>query len=209
MKPIIFARIADMKFYKGITDTDKPVNGGSYVKDTNYAHECYNFDPVILEDDKEYCLGFTQLLGGKDPQLHIERIVGYKNMKEALSVDNVIVVFCSKPMNNKTMRVVGFYKNATVYRYYRECSFPGEGDEEYIQAYSFLAEKKDCVLLPYQERFSSGNWFVPTSGKMGYSFGYGHSNIWFAGSDTYNMDEINYVNKMIESIENYNGENMI
>ena len=76
MKPIIFARIADMKFYKGITDTDKPVNGGSYVKDTNYAHECYNFDPVILEDNKEYCLGFTQLLGGKDPQLHIERIVG-------------------------------------------------------------------------------------------------------------------------------------
>ena len=53
MKPIIFARIADMKFYKGITDTDKPVNGGSYVKDTNYAHECYNFDSVILEDEKE------------------------------------------------------------------------------------------------------------------------------------------------------------
>ena len=209
MKPIIFARIADMKFYKGITDTDKPVNGGSYVKETKYAHECYNFDPVIMEDEKEYCLGFSQLLGGNDPQLHIERIVGCKSMKEVLSVDNVIVVFCSKPMNNKTMRVVGFYKNATVYRYYMECAFPGEGEEEYIQAYSFIAEKKDCVLLPYQERFSNGKWFVPTSGKMGYSFGYGHSNIWFAGSETYNMDEINYVNKMIESVENYNGENVM
>ena len=209
MKPIIFARIADMKFYKGITDTDKPVNGGSYVKDTNYAHECYNFDPVILEDKKEYCLGFTQLLGGKDPQLHIEHIVGCKGMKDALSVDNVIVVFCSKAHNSKTMRVVGFYKNATVFRDYQECLFPSEDGNDYVQSYSFLAEKKDCVLLPYQERFRTGDWFVPTSGKMGYSFGYGHNNIWFAGSNTYNMDEINYVNKMIESIENYNGENMI
>lgn len=209
MKPIIFARIADMKFYKGITDTDKPVNGGSYVKDTNYAHECYNFDPVILEDNKEYCLGFTQLLGGKEPQLHIERIVGCKSMKDALSVDDVIVVFCSKAHVAKTMRVVGFYKNATVYRYYRECIFPGKDEEEYIQAYSFIAEKKDCVLLPYQERFINGNWFVPTSGKMGYSFGYGHSNIWFAGSGTDNMDELNYVNRMIESVEGYTGENTI
>ena len=209
MKPIIFARVANMKYYKGITDIDIPENGGSYVKNTNYAHECYNFDSAILDDNKEYCLGFTQLLGGKDPQLHIEHIVGCKGMKNALSVDDVIVVFCSKAQNSKTMRVVGFYKNATVYRYYQECTFPGVDGNDYIQAYTFLAEKKNCVLLPYQERFSNGNWFVPTSGKMGYSFGYGHSNIWFAGSDTYNMDEINYVNKMIENIENYSGENLI
>ena len=130
-------------------------------------------------------------------------------MKDALSVDNVIVVFCSKAHNSKTMRVVGFYKNATAFRDYQECVFPSEDGNDYVQSYSFLAEKKDCVLLPYQERFRTGDWFVPTSGKMGYSFGYGHNNIWFAGSNTYNMDEINYVNKMIESIENYNGENMI
>ena len=209
MKPIIFARVADMKHYKGITDDDKPYNGGSYVRETNYAHECYNFDPVILEDGKEYCLGFTQLLGGKDPQLHIENIVGCRSMKDAFSVDDVIVVFCSKAMNNKTMRVVGFYKNATVFRNYRECVFPGNDGEDYIQSYSFIARKEDCVLLPYQQRSADAKWFVPTSGKMDYSFGYGHSNIWYAGSDTYNMDEIGYVNRMIESIENYSGDNMI
>ena len=29
MKPIIFVRIADMKYYKGITENDVPDNGGS------------------------------------------------------------------------------------------------------------------------------------------------------------------------------------
>ena len=43
MKPIIFARVADMKLYKGITETDRPVNGGAYVRETNDAHECFNF----------------------------------------------------------------------------------------------------------------------------------------------------------------------
>ena len=136
--------------------TDKPVNGGSYVKDTNYAHECYNFDPEILEDEKEYCLGFTQLLGGKDPQLHIEHIVGCKGMKDALSVDNVIVVFCSKAHNSKTMRVVGFYKNATVFRDYQECVFPSEDGNDFIQYYSFLGTDKCFIKCGYGESYGAG-----------------------------------------------------
>ena len=211
MKPIIFARVADMKLYKGITEDDRPVNGGAYVKETNYAHECCNFLPVQLEgdDEHEYCLGFTQLLGGQNPQLHIERIVGCEAMKNEAKVNDVIVVFCSKPLNGKTMRVVGFYKHATVFRDYKRCTFSSDDGKEDVQYYCFIAEKKDCVLLPYGKRFTDGSWFVPTSGKMGSSFGYGHSNIWFAGSNTDNQDEIRYVNKMIESIENYSGENMI
>ena len=211
MKPIIFARVADMKLYKGITEDDRPVNGGAYVKETNYAHECCNFLPVQLEgdDEHEYCLGFTQLLGGQNPQLHIERIVGCEAMKNEPEVNDVIVVFCSKPLNGKTMRVVGFYKHAKVFRDYQICTFPSADGKEDEQYYCFIAEKKDCVLLPYGKRFTSGSWFVPTSGKMGSSFGYGHSNIWFAGSNTDDQAEIRYVNKMIESIENYSGENMI
>ena len=53
MKPIIFARVADMKYYRGITDKDKPYNGGSYVANTGYAHECFNFDPIIFDNDDQ------------------------------------------------------------------------------------------------------------------------------------------------------------
>lgn len=209
MKPIIFARIADMKYYKGITENDKPVNGGSYVKDTNDAHECYNFDPVQLNGGKEYCLGFSMLMGGNNPQLHIEKIVGCETLKNAEFADDVTVVFCSKPHNGKSMRIVGFYRHARVYRDYQICIFPGNNNEDYEQYYNFIAEKKNCVLLPYQERFRTGKWFVPTSGKMGYSFGFGHSNIWYAGSNTSDTKEIEYVNELLNSIETYAGDNLV
>jgi hypothetical protein len=63
MKPIIFARVADMKYYRGITDEDIPVNGGAYVKETNSAHECFNFETVEMEEGNVRCMGFVQLMG--------------------------------------------------------------------------------------------------------------------------------------------------
>ena len=53
MRPIIFVRIASMLYYQGITDKDSPVNGGSYVKETGQAHECFNFAPAELEDGRK------------------------------------------------------------------------------------------------------------------------------------------------------------
>lgn len=207
MKPIIFARVSDMKYYKGITENDCQVNGGSFVKENNYAHECYNFEPVPFDDGNEYCLGFVQLIGGGtgDTQLHIEKIVGCERFKDAEEVDDVIVVFCSKALNSNSMRVVGFYKHATVFRnYMRESFLSNELNEDaYVQFYSFIAEKSDCILIPYQERFIRSEWYVPTSSKKGSSFGFGHSNIWFAGSKTTNSEEIAYVERMIKSVENY------
>ena len=36
---VLFCYIAYMFFYKGITEEDKPVNGGLFVKETGNAHE--------------------------------------------------------------------------------------------------------------------------------------------------------------------------
>lgn len=208
MRPIIFARIADMKYYKGITSTDMPENGGAYVRDTGEAHECYNFATAINEEGKETCLGFSMLMGAyknREPQLHIEKIVGCELFKKKEFVDGVTVVWVSKSHRSKTMRVVGFYKNATVFRNYQQALF-NNGDE---QSYSFIADKKDCVLLPYSERHSNSCWYVPTSQKNNSSFGFGRSNIWYAGSNTKDKKEIEYVERMLESIERYQGENWI
>ena len=68
---ILFCNIAWMKEYRGITEEDTAVNGGSYVNETNDANEAYNFDRVIFDDDKDkipYCLGFLKqnlLMEGK------------------------------------------------------------------------------------------------------------------------------------------------
>ena len=99
MKPIIFARVADMKYYKGITDTDKPENGGSYVSDTGLAHECYNFQPIIQTGENfEKCIGFCMMSGGKNGvnQLHIEKIVGCEACKKEEACEGVTIVFVSK-----------------------------------------------------------------------------------------------------------------
>lgn len=208
MKPIIFARVTDMLYYKGITKKDKPFNGGAYVKDTGLAHECYNFSAMTFEgDEQEYCLGFAQLPGtskNKPIELHIEKMPGCKLLKKEAVVEDAIVVFCSKAFNSQTMRVVGFYKNATVFRQQQECVFEN-GDYQY---FNFIAKKEDCVLLPNHERHSKSKWYVPSSGKRNSSFGFGRSNICFLGASD-NPDEVAFVNHMIESIETYNGENWI
>ena len=208
MKPIIFARVADMYYYNGITNKDVPVNGGAYVNETGEAHECYNFCPVYIGDEEQVCLGFAMLAQTKkdaDMHLHIEKIVGSEALKKDKAVHNVIVVFCSKAPNSDTMRVVGFYKNATVYRDHQLAEFPNDDWQEY----NFIADKKDCVLLPYQERHKGNRWYVPMSKRRNSSFGFGQSNIWYAQG--YQTDEklYNFLERMIQNIEAYDGANWV
>ena len=156
MRPVVFARVADMQYYQGITDQDVPMNGGSYVKDTGRAHECYNFQPVVQDgEDYEKCLGFFMMIGGKGAeQLHIEKMPGCEAFKHEDAVEGVTVVFVSRALSSKNMRVVGFYKDAVVYRYPQFMEFSGG----YCQQYQFEAQKENCVLLPYSERFSNSEW---------------------------------------------------
>lgn len=206
-QPIVFVRISSMNYYKGITEKDKPENGGSYVTETGMAHECYNFDAVNFSDNTSKCLGFTMLTGrnGGETQIKLENIVGCGDMKNEEELSGVTVVWCAKARSCQNIRVVGFYKNATVYRHSQFLDF----DNGYVQQFNFIADKKDCVLLPYQERFSKSKWYVPTSGKNNYKFGFGRASIWYGASNTQNKDEIEFVERMINSIENYNDENWI
>lgn len=205
MKPILFVRVADMKYYRGITEQDAPFNGGSYVKETGNAHECYNFEPIVQNgQDFEKCIGFFMLSGGGEVgQLHIEKIAGCELMKNDEAIENVHVVFVSKASGSKTMRVVGFYRNATVYRHPHYMNFA----TDYVQEYWFEAVKENCVLLPYTERHSGNKWFVPASSSKYQEFGFGRANVWFAGGEGASEKEVAYVERMIQSLETYQGEN--
>lgn len=214
MKPIIFARIANMTYYRGITEWDKPYGGGTYVADTGLAHECYNFKPEanLTDDGGEYCLGFVMHGGaaGIDAKIHLEKINGCEAMKSAELIDDAIVVFCATSLGSKSMRVVGFYKNATVYRNTQGINFDTvEGAGIYKQHFNFMAKKEDCVLLPYTERHSNSQWYVPQKGRLGAKIGFGRSNIWFASGTNENAELKKYVENMIRSVEEYDGENWI
>lgn len=208
MRRILFCNIAWMDKYQGINDDDQPINGGSYVEDTNDAHEAYNFDPMYFTNDNEnieYCLGFfeTKTTNGKNRnQLHIEKIDNGIN-KDIESIDNVLVIWCAKGPSNDFTSVVGWYKNATVYRYYQEVEF----DNGFIQYYNILAKAEDCVLLPRGIRSRKTMWWVPrVAKKNGPSYGFGQANVWFVNEKD-NKFKDDYIKKIIGLIDNYDGEN--
>lgn len=208
MKPIIFLRTSSMYYYKGTGSGDIPQNGGEYVNKNHEGGECFNFDAVNFDDGATQCLGYVMLMGRSSdngPQIRIENIVGCNLLKKEEFVDDVTVVWCAKANGCKSTRVVGFYKHATVFRHMQRQDFPGNC----IQEFSAIADKENCVLLPWQERFGNSNWYVPQSGKNGSSFGFGRSNVWFAGSNTDNKKELEYVEKMLKNIDEYNGKNWI
>ena len=170
MKPIIFCNIAYMKYYRGvIKDIDEPVNGGKYVTENNDGGECYNFEPVSFSDG-DLMFGYV-MPPPQTVELHIENIIGCAGAKKEDVINDVIVVWCAKENDHRSTRVVGWYRNATVYRFGQVLQF----DDGYEQYFNFVADRRDCILLPEEERRKT-KWYVPHGGKKGKDFGFGRSN---------------------------------
>ena len=73
------------------------------------------------DEDTEYCLGFfeTKSTNGQHRnQLHIEKIQGCKLCKDEDSVDDVLVIWCTKDDYVDFTSVVRWYKHAIVYKCY-------------------------------------------------------------------------------------------
>ncbi|MGN1328804.1 MAG: hypothetical protein ACI4V4_03795 [Eubacterium sp.] len=208
MKPIIFCNIAYMKFYKGvIANIDEPENGGSYVDENNYGHESYNFETVLLDDNSEKCFGFVQIPHTNKSaisELHIEKINGCKLSENEESIDGVTVVWCAKSNRYGETRVVGWYNNATAFRYPQYLEF----ENGYVQEFNFIADKDDCVLLPESER-GYVKWDVPRSRHNGYSYGFGQSNVWYAQGVEEKSNLKGFLEKLLNEINSYNEENWI
>ena len=76
---ILFCNIAWMSEYKGIVPGyDEPVGGGAYVVENGEAHECWNFDPVTIQNDdgstEQICFGSVETKtarSGKRQELHL------------------------------------------------------------------------------------------------------------------------------------------
>jgi HNH endonuclease len=105
MPGYLFCNIAWMKSYQGVQMDDQPIGGGSNEE----KHEACNF----LAVDGEY-YGFVQLQGGID----LYRIdSGFADGEDQL--DGVTVIWTAKHPTEGGSRVVGWYRNATVYKEWR------------------------------------------------------------------------------------------
>ena len=167
---VLFCNIAYMKYYRGITKEDMPVNGGRYVREESDAMEKYNF----LSCDDGLCRGYVEVShvngykakDGRPKRIGIERIDN--NFKDKDAIDGMIVIFFAKPDKGEHV-IVGWYENATVYRNYQ--LYKG-------RFYNIAAKADDCKLIEYNNR----NFIIPKGPKDNkrYGFSAGQSNIWYA-----------------------------
>lgn len=200
---ILFCKITSMKYYKGTCKNDQASFGGSFVKENGYGHEEYNFCPFNMEGTDELeCMGFVEPKSNKGTRntIHIEKLEGCELMKKETSVDDVLVVWCAKDEVG-VITVVGWYKNATVWRDLQDwvCTF-GDGVEEF-RCYNVRAKAKDCVLLPKGSRVNY-KWRIPNSSYTK-SYGFGQSMIWYANEPRAKE----FIETLVKNIDSYTGEN--
>lgn len=184
---ILFCNISYLLYYNTRLDRVAPKNGGAYVAKMHDAYEKHNFEECADGQyrgfvETKYRIGYEEGIATNTyNSLHIERIDPFAKGKTYL--DDVLVVFCAKPENGQTV-IVGWYKNATVFR--RRPFYNG-------RFFNIQADRKDGFLLPEDQR----TFVVPRARQDG--IGFGQANIWYAGTPECSE----YVNKGIRYIESH------
>ncbi|MDP1551935.1 MAG: hypothetical protein Q8M06_02835, partial [Methanobacteriaceae archaeon] len=171
---IIFLNVGWMKNYQGLKKGDTINGGGSYVAEMGYGHEILNFLPK-----NGYCFGYVQ-----SPSIKIDRI-GFSDNKNF--IEGVLAIWVATDPSGGTY-IVGWYKNATIYRQYQhdpDLNRIYDGDE---LAYNIKANSDDCNLITPDKRV-----FMLPRGKRGL----GRANIWYADHEEnkeFRKAVLNYVN---------------
>ena len=192
---VLFARIGYMKFYQGPQRGDeKPIGGGKYNK-SGIGHEAFNFKNI---DGKLY--GYFQP-HMKDPyEIKLERIDPSSAKKS--SVENVLVIWFARNPIGGGQVIVGWYKNATVYREIQKDNPLPERHNYYHNVSCFT---KDATLLPITKRkYQIGHNFKSKHGNPGQANAF-----YILENDLQPKDsskrENSWIYKAIDYVENYTG----
>ncbi len=184
---IIFCNIAYMNQYIGNIEKDIPQGGGKWVDEHKDAHEKWNF-----LNFNGYCYGFVMQ---QSNQFHIERVEN--TSKNSISTEGVTVVWCALNPSGETV-IVGWYENATVYRYYQSSMATPFGLE---RDYFTKAKSEDCYLLPESKR----TYVIGRASVQGTGRGFGQSNLWYADSE---YAKENIIPNIIEYLQEHRDERM-
>lgn len=172
-----------MKQYDGI-DGDTLERGGAYNND-EIGHEVCNFTEV-----GDQVFGYVRPTG----QIKIENLGASKT---AESIDNVLVIWTAGPDSGGTA-VVGWYKDATIYRHEQEFDLASSTHKQNgVDIYRIKARKNNVTLLPTIQR----SFMIPRAVKGGI----GQSNVWFANT----KESEKYTAQIFEFIDNYDANETV
>jgi hypothetical protein len=172
---IIFFNVGWMEFYEGLrNDTIK--GGGKYVSEQGWGHELYNF-----KVHRNRVHGYVQpKIDRKNKNPSTIKLEKLGAEIEDEYIDGVTVIWTARHPYNHETNIVGWYKNARVYRYEQLSSgIPGHVYKNNQIGYYATASADDVILLSKDARL-----FVVPRGKKHFM---GQSNVWFA------LDNPNFV----------------
>nr|WP_303777130.1 DUF3883 domain-containing protein [Bacteroides intestinalis] len=162
---ILFANIGWMIHYQGNSTIDMITGGGSYKNDDK--HEAYNF-----QDLNGFCYGYVQPV--RWGTINLKKIDSTIADSDS-SLDNVLVIWTARRPDIGGTYVIGWYKNATVYKNWQEI----KAKERCDYNYNIVAKSKDCTLLSVDDRC-----FEIPRAKTKKNEGFmGQSNVWFANKN--------------------------
>lgn len=166
---ILFCSVGTMKFYDGMSN-DTLKYGGSY-NENHIGHEIYNFS--------NYSGRYYGYVQNTSDTIEVDRLLGNTKGKYS-SVDDVLVVWCAKRLDTAGIYVVGWYRNATVYRKLHEVPFDVMKHRNDKSKYLFNIYSENAVL-------------VPTNYRNHRVIGIGEAGVWY-GNEKENMSVLNYIN---------------
>jgi hypothetical protein len=132
-KRILLVRTAWMKNYEGRAKNDPPMSGAKYIQENKDGGEVYNFKN---RNGKIY--GYVPNITNLD----IDKLGANPNDEY---INNVTVVFCATHPIEKGMRIVGWYKKATVFRQTQE--------NKYTWGNHIEANSINCKRIDFNNRF--------------------------------------------------------
>lgn len=138
---LIMCNVAWMREYQGITDDDYPINGGEFIEQNGYGHEVLNF-----KRNGNYVYGYVQARNGT---IEISRL--YEDADEY--VEHVLVIWRARSTEGSV--VIGWYKDARVYRNEREPNrlrFFNYDGVRYRPGWHIRVRRSDATLIPPIER---------------------------------------------------------
>ena len=172
---VIYFRIGWMGSYRGCLK-EKPLKGGAYNKN-NIGHEAYNY---LGLNGKYY--GYVE--PGINKSIHIERLGASKNEN---SIDDILVVWIASHPNLGGQYVIGWYKDAVIYRTMQQVPEDVMSIRELKTHNSYYVYSEKVTLIEEKHRTF-------------YIKGMGHSNIWY-GNEEINKSIVDYIEKYDENLD--------
>lgn len=189
MDKLFFCNIGWMTKYQGLRNkNDKIVGGGRYVEENEYGGEICNF----LKTDDGNVYGFVETSrNDKELQIHLERFFGVKQD----SVSGIDVVWIATHPVEGGRRVVGWYRNATLFRHRQKFERPPSKQHrlDQLKDYHIYCSGKNAHLISPEDRTL----------ELGHGSGWMGQNAWWKPNLNNHPEQKKFVKEVIELM---NGE---